>query len=333
MMLAREKRERYFRRILPAVIAAAPLVVMSAASAQTPDWPQRPVKIVVPYAPGGNTDAIARLTAERLTGALGQQVIVENRAGAGGAIAAEFVAKALADGYTLFVAALSQFGPVPLTQKVAYNPLKDFAPVSNIAANGFVIAVSNSVPAANLKEFIDAAKAKPNAFNYGSGGSGSLTHLAAALFLQRAGVQMVHVPYKGGAPALADTLAGQVQMYAASPSEVIQHGRAGKLRLLGISTAQRNPQLPDVPAIGEILPGFKVSSWNGLFAPAGTPPAILTRLEREMQNILKEPRFLEQLAKMGLEPVTGTSQEFAESLRGEYAMWRGVIKNAGLSVE
>ena len=260
---------RFLKSFALVMLAAALPVVPAVAQ----DWPKRPVRIIVPYAAGGNTDAIARLTAERLGSALGQPFIIDNRGGAGGAIAAEFVSKAPADGYTLFIATLSQFGPVPLMQKVGYNPLKDFAPISNIAANGFVIAVSNSVPAATLKEFIDLAKTKPNAFNYGSGGPGSLTHLAAALFLQRAGVQMVHVPYKGGALALADTLSGQVQMYAASPSEVIQQGRAGKLRLLGITTAQRNPQLPDVPAISETLPGFSVSSWNGLFAPAGTPPS------------------------------------------------------------
>jgi len=304
-----------------------------AAPAAAQDWPAKPVKVVVPYAPGGNTDQIARLAAERLTAALGQQFVVENRAGAGGAIAADYVAKQPADGYTLFVAALSQFGPVPLTQKVSYDPLKDFTPISNIGANGFVIAVNAALPVANLKEFVEYVKARPGQLNYGSGGAGSLTHLAAALFLQRAGLNMVHVPYKGGAPALADTIGGQVQMYAGSPSELIAHAKAGKLKLLGITAERRNAALPDVPAIAELYPGFKAETWNGLLAPAGLPRPVVDRLAQEMQKAMKDPAFLDRLAKLGLDPVPTTPAEFGASIRSEYAMWRDVIKAAGLAVE
>jgi tripartite-type tricarboxylate transporter receptor subunit TctC len=311
---------------------AVALTLLPGAHAQ-PKWPERPVRIVVPYAAGGNTDAIARLASERLTNAFGTQFIVDNRAGAGGAIAAEFVSKAAPDGYTLFVAALSQFGPVPLTQKVNYNPLKDFAPISNIGANGFVIATHSSVPVKTIREFIDYVKARPNQLNYGSGGSGSLTHLAAALFLQRAGVQMVHVPYKGGAPALADTLAGQVQMYAGSPSELIPHAKTGKINLLGISSSQRNAQLPDVPTIAETLPGFKSTTWNGLLAPAGTPQPVINAMAAEMAKAFKDPVFLDKLARLGLDPVPGSPQEFGDSIRGDYAMWRDVIKSVGLTIE
>jgi tripartite-type tricarboxylate transporter receptor subunit TctC len=319
---------------LCAALALAAALVPQAAHAQPPaKWPERPVRIVVPYAAGGNTDAIARIASERLTNAFGMQFIVDNRAGAGGAIAAEFVAKAPADGYTLFVAALSQFGPVPLTQKVNYSPLKDFAAISNIGANGFVIAVHSSVPVKNLKEYIDYVKARPNQLNYGSGGTGSLTHLAAALFLQRAGMQMVHVPYKGGAPALADTLAGQVQMYAGSPSELIPHAKTGKIHLLGISSRERNAQLPDVPAIAETLPGFQAMTWNGLLAPAGTPQPVIDRLASEMAKAFKDPVFLDKLARMGLDPMPGGPAEFGEAIRSDYAMWRDVIKSVGLTVE
>ena len=304
-----------------------------ATSAAAQDWPAKPVRVVVPYAPGGNTDQIARLTAERLTAALGQQFIVDNRAGAGGAIAADYVAKQPADGYTLFVGALSQFGPVPLTQKVGYDPIKDFTPISNIGANGFVIAVNAGVPVGNLKEFIEYVKARPGQLNYGSGGAGSLTHLAAALFLQRAGLNMVHVPYKGGAPALADTIGGQVQMYAGSPSELIAHAKGGKLKLLGITAERRNAALPDVPAIAELYPGFKAETWNGLLAPAGLPRPVVDRLAQEMQKAMKDPAFLDRLAKMGLDPVPTTPAEFGASIRSEYAMWRDVIKAAGLAVE
>ncbi len=316
---------------LSLILIAALLAATTPATGQ--DWPQRPVKIIVPYAPGGNTDAIARITAERLTTALNQQVIVENRAGAGGATAADFVAKAPADGYTLFVAALSQFGPVPLTQKVNYDPLKDFTPIANIGANGFVIAVHPGLPATDLKAFVDHIKARPGKLNYGSGGTGSLTHLAALLFLNRAGLDMVHVAYKGGAPALADTLSGQVQMYAGSPSELLQHAAAGKIKLLGITSDRRNAQLPNVPAIAEIYPGFKAMTWNGLLAPAGLPPAITTRLAGEMQKLMKDAAFLDRLARLGLDPVPTTPASFASDIRSEYAMWRDLIKSTGVVVE
>ncbi len=324
---------KLFKKPSAQIASAALIAVLFAGSALAQAWPQRPVKIVVPYAPGGNTDAIARLTAERLSAVMGQQFIVENRAGAGGAIAAEFVAKSPADGYTLFVAALSQFGPVPLTQKVNYDPLKDFAPISNIGANAFVIAVSNNVPVTTLKEFVDYVKARPNTLNYGSGGSGSLTHLAGALFLNRAGIQMTHVPYKGGAPALADLLGGQVQMYAGSPSELIGHAKSGKVRLLGISSLKRNAQLPDVQAIAELYPTFSALTWNGLVAPAGTPPAVIDRLSQEMLKAMRDPAFLDRLSKIGVDPVVTTPAEFSESIRADYAMWREVIKATGLSVE
>ena len=314
-----------------AALLAPFLIASSEALAQ--DWPQRPVRVIVPYAPGGNTDAIARITAERLTSALAQQVIVENRAGAGGATAADFVAKAQPDGYTLFVAALSQFGPVPLTQKVNYDPLRDFTPIANIGANGFVVAVNPSLPVKDLKEFVEYIKARPGKLNYGSGGTGSLTHLAALLFLNRAGLDMVHVAYKGGAPALADTLSGQVQMYAGSPSELLQHAAAGKIKLLGITSERRNAQLPNVPAIAEVYPGFKAMTWNGLLAPAGLPPAITSRVAGEMQKLLKDAAFLDRLAKLGLDPVPTTPASFSADIRSEYAMWRDLIKSTGVVVE
>jgi tripartite-type tricarboxylate transporter receptor subunit TctC len=296
-------------------------------------WPQRPVRVIVPYAPGGNTDAIARVTAERLTTALGQQFVVENRGGAGGATAAEFVAKSQPDGYTLFVAALSQCGPVPLTQKGNFDPLTDFTPVSNIGANGFVIAVNPALPVKDLREFTDHVKARPGKLNYGSGGTGSMTHLAPLLFLKKAGLDMVHVSYKGGAPVLADTLSGQVQMYAGSPSELLQHAAAGKIRLLGITSAKRNAQLPNVPAIAEFYPGFKAETWNGLVGPAGLPAPVVERLAGEMAKLMKDAAFLDRLAKLGLEPVLTTPASFAADIRAEHAMWRDLIKSSGVVVD
>lgn len=320
---------RFVKSFVLVMLAAALPVVPAVAQ----DWPKRPVRVIVPYAPGGNTDAIARLTAERLGTALGQPFIVENRGGAGGATAADFVAKSPADGYTLFVAALSQFGPVPLTQKVNYDPLKDFTPIANIAANGFVIAVNPSLPVTDLKGFVEYVKARPGKLNYGSGGTGSLTHLAALLFLSRAGLEMTHVPYRGGAPALADTLSGQVQMYAGSPSELLQFAAAGKIRLLGITSEKRNVQLPDVPAISEFYPGFQAVTWNGLVAPAGLPPAITNRLAAEVQKLMKDATFLDRLAKLGLDPVPTTPASFSAEIKSEYVMWRDLIKSAKVVVD
>ena len=318
---------------IKACMAIAAAIGFAAFEVAAQAWPQRPVRVIVPYAPGGNTDAIARVTAERLTTALGQQFVVENRGGAGGATAAEFVAKSQPDGYTLFVAALSQCGPVPLTQKGNFDPLTDFTPVSNIGANGFVIAVNPALPVKDLREFTDHVKARPGKLNYGSGGTGSMTHLAPLLFLKKAGLDMVHVSYKGGAPVLADTLSGQVQMYAGSPSELLQHAAAGKIRLLGITSAKRNAQLPNVPAIAEFYPGFKAETWNGLVGPAGLPAPVVERLAGEMAKLMKDAAFLDRLAKLGLEPVLTTPASFAADIRAEHAMWRDLIKSSGVVVD
>lgn len=312
------------------LIASLSVLLLAPLSATAQQWPQRPVRIVVPYAAGGNTDTIARLTAQRLSEALGQQFIVENRGGAGGAIAADFVAKSAPDGYTLCVCALSQLVPVPLTQQVAYDPLKDFTPISNIGANGFVITVNTSVPAKTLPEFIAYAKANPGKLNYGSGGMGSLTHLAAALFVQRVGIDMTHVPYKGGAPALTDTIAGQVQMYAASPSEVIGLTNSDRVRLLGISSLKPISQLPNVPAISQFYPGFQSLTWNGMIGPANMPRSIVDTLSREIMKMLKDPAFIERLQKAGVEPVLTTPEEFAQEIRDEYNMLSEVITKAGI---
>ncbi|MGN6462077.1 MAG: Bug family tripartite tricarboxylate transporter substrate binding protein [Pseudolabrys sp.] len=313
------------------LIASLSVLLLAPLSATAQQWPQRPVKIVVPYAAGGNTDTIARLTAQRLSETLGQQFIVENRGGAGGAIAADFVAKSAPDGYTLCVCALSQLAPVPLTQQVAYDPLKDFTPISNIGANGFVITVSTSVPAKTLQEFIAYAKANPGKLNYGSGGMGSLTHLAAALFVQRVGIDMTHVPYKGGAPALTDTIAGQVQMYAASPSEVLGLTNSDRVRLLGISSLKPISQLPNVPAIAQFYPGFQALTWNGMIGPANMPRDVVNTLSREIMKALKDPVFIEKLQKAGVEPMLTTPEEFTKEIQDEYKMWAEVITKAGIA--
>ena len=315
-------------RLLALLLAAA---VSLPAIAQ--DWPARPVRIVVPYAPGGNTDSIARITAERLSSTLGQQFIAENRPGAAGFIAAEFVAKAPPDGYTLFMGTLTQISSAPYTNKLRYDPVKDFAPISVIGTNPFVIAISAALPAKTMAEFVEHVKANAGRLNYGSGGTGGLTHLSGALFLQRAGLQMTHVPYKGGAPALTDLLGGQIQMYSGSPSELLPHLQAGKLRVIGISSPTRSKHMPDVPAIAEAYSGHSAITWNGLLAPAKTPPAIVERISAEIQKAMRDPAFTARLDRIGVDPVLHTPAEFAQQIQREMVQWQRVIEAAGIKPE
>ena len=317
-----------------ALLAIAPgLQAQGNASPSPAAWPSRPVRIVVPFPPGGNTDAIARISAERLGAAFGQQFIVENRVGAAGMIATEFVARAPADGYTLIMATGSQVITAPFTQKISFDPVAELAPIAVIGANALVITVPQALPVNSLREFVDYARARPGQLNYGSGGSGTITHLSAALFVQRAGLDMTHVPYKGGGPALADVVGGQIQLYSASPSEVIAFRGSNKVKLLGISSEKRNARLPEVPAIAESYPGHVADTWNGLMAPAKTPSTVIDRISRELQKAMGEPAFVERIEKMGLDPVRHTPQEFAESIRVQVNTWREVIRKAGIKPE
>jgi len=310
------------------VFAACIACLSVSANAQMP-WPQKPVKVVVPFVAGGNTDTQARIVSERLAAVLGQPFVVENRVGAGGAIAAEFVAKAPADGYTLFFAASPQF-TLPLIQKVNFDPYRDFAPISIIGTNPFVLGVHASVPASTVREFVEYAKTRPGQLNYASAGAGTITHLTGALFLVRAGLQMTHVAYKGGAQAVGDLVGGQVQMYFGNASELIQHSKSGKIRLLGVSSEKRAPQLPDVPAIAEFYPGFRTGTWNGYLAPAGAPKAVIDRLAGEIGKIVREPATAERLNKIGVEAVGNTPAEFADLLRRDAPVWRDAVKAAGI---
>jgi tripartite-type tricarboxylate transporter receptor subunit TctC len=312
--------------------ALALVLALGASSALAQSWPQRPVHVIVPFVAGGNTDSQARIVTERLNELLGQPFVVENKVGAGGAIAAEFVAKSAPDGYTLFFAASPQFS-LPLLQKVNFDPYKDFAPISIVGTNPFVLGVHISVPATTLKEFVDYVKVHPGELNYASAGAGTTTHLTAALFLARAALQMTHVPYKGGAPAVADLVGGQVQMYFGNASELIQHSRSGKIRLLGVSSAKRTAQLPDVPAIAESYPGFATGTWNGFLAPTGTPPAIIERLAHQVAKAVREPATAERLRKIGVEPLGNTPAEFAALVQREAPIWRDAVQAAGIRAE
>lgn len=310
------------------VLAAA--LGSSLALGQT--YPQRPVKVITPFVAGGNTDNQARIVSERLSAVLGQQFVVENRIGAGGAIAAEFVAKAPADGYTLFFAA-SPLLSLPLVQKVNYDAFRDYAPISIVGIAPYVIGVHISVPATNIKEFVDYVKARPGQMNYASGGTGTGTHLTGALFLARAGLRMQHIPYKGGAQAVADLVGGQVHMYFGNAAELIQHAKGGKIRMLAVSTEKRSAQLPDLPTIAESLPGFRTYSWNGYLAPAATPRPIIERLAQEIAKIVREPATAERLNNIGVEPLGNTPAEFGEFMRQDAPVWRDSVNAAGIRLD
>ena len=301
------------------------------APAQT--WPQRPVRVIVPFPAGGSSDIQARIVSERLSAAFSQQFLVENRVGAGGAIAAEFVARSRADGYTLFWSATPQISVLPLVQKVSYDPLKDFAPISIVGTNPFILSVPVSLPVKNLKEFIDYVKARPGQLSYASPGTGTVGHLTPALFLARAGLRMTHVPYKGGTQAAVDLVGGQVHMYFGPPSDSIQHAKSGKITLLAVSSEKRLLQFPDLPAIAEFFPGFRTVVWNGLLAPAGTPREIVDRLAQEVVKATREPGVIERLNKVGVDPLGNTPAEFAELIKNDAPLWRDAVDAAGIKQE
>ena len=302
-------------------------------SAATP-WPQRQIKIIVPFAPGGNTDAIARITAERLSHVLEQTVIVENKAGANGAIAADFVSKSPADGYTLLMAAMPVLAILPAITKTNYEPRKDFIPISIVGSNPFVMAISKSVPVSNLREFIAYAKANPSKLNYASGGSGSVSHLSAALFVKRANLEMTHISYKGGGPAVADLLGGQVQMYFGNLSELATHANGGLINIVGVSSELRARQLPNVPTFSESgFPGFKTLTWNGIVAPAATPATVVNKLAVVLKEVVMQADTQSRLLQMGVDPIGNTPSQFAEVLNSDIGIWAEAAKASNLKIE
>ncbi len=312
---------------------AAAIFALAASLAAAQDWPQRPVRVVVPFPAGGNTDVQARIVSERLSASLGQQFVVENRVGAAGAIAADFVARAPADGYTVFFAASPQIEIVPLVQKVSYDPIKDFTPVSIVGTNPFVLGVQASLPVNNLKEFVRYVKARPGQLAYASGGTGTIGHLSGALFLSRAGLEMTHVPYKGGAPAVQDLVGGQVQMYFGNASELLQHAKSGKIKLLAVSSEKRAAQLPGIPTVAETYRGFRTITWNGFLAPAGTPKPIVERLAQEIAKIVREPETIQRLERIGVDPLGDTPAQFEKFIASDAPLWREAVKAAGVKPE
>jgi tripartite-type tricarboxylate transporter receptor subunit TctC len=295
-------------------------------------WPAKPVKIVVPFAAGGATDIIARQLAQKLTDAWGQSVVVENRAGAGGNIGADAVAKSPPDGYTLLMTSGSIVTANQYMYKnMGFDPAKDLAPVTNVAAGPQIIVVSTDLPVKDLKEFIAYAKANPNKVNFGSAGVGTQTHLAGENLAHAAGLNLTHVPYKGEAAALTDLMGGQIQMVPANFTAALPHIQQGRIRALVVTSLARHPQLPDVPAASEFIPGFVNDGWWGLMAPAGTPREVIDRVQRDCAKILLSDEFKAKLAQQGMAPVANTPAELGVAIREESLRWAKVIKERGLA--
>lgn len=319
--------QRYGAAAIVAVLAVALL----GAAAHAQDWPARPVRLIAPYAAGGNSDGIARITAQRLTEALGQTFVVENRLGGNGALAAEAVARAAPDGYTLLWGATPPLTINPALTKLSYDPAKDFAPISVVGTNAFVLVVNKDFPPRTVAEFVSYVRAQPGKLAYAEGSAGSITHLGMALFLHRAGLAMTNVSYRGNAPALTDVMAGHLPTMLSNISDAMPQAAAGFIRLLAVSSEQRAPQLPDVPTIAESgFPGFNVLTWNGLLAPAGTPNAIVAKIAGETARMVKDPQFVARLEQYGADPVGNTPEQFAAMIGSETALWADAVKSLGL---
>jgi tripartite-type tricarboxylate transporter receptor subunit TctC len=303
---------------------------IASAAAQTA-YPSRPLRLVSPFPPGGVVDTVSRVVAQKLSESLGQPVVVENKVGAGGNIAAEFVSKAVPDGYTLLMGSIATHAiNVSLYSRMPYDAERDFAPVSLAATNTNLVVVNPSFPVRSIAELIVYAKANPGKLNYGTAGSGTAQHLAGELFKTTAGIDMVHVPYKGAAPGISDLLAGQIPLMFVDISISLPHVRAGRLRALAVTAGKRVPQLPEVPAVAESgMLGFEVNAWFGVFVPAGTPREIVNRLNADIVRGLAAPDVRERLLALGVEPVTSTPEQFAAFVKSEIAKWGRIVKISG----
>lgn len=319
------------RRFALAALAAAllaPLAVLAQA------YPARPITIVVPFPAGGATDILARMLGQKVSEVLRQPVLVDNRAGATGAIGLSYVAKSAPDGYTLILATASSLGTNPAVAKVPFDPVKDFTPIGLLAAEPLGLAVHPSVPANSVQDLIALAKAKPGALNMASFGTGSVSHLAGELFGAMAGVKFTHVPYKGAAPATVDLIAGHVTFMFNSISVFVAPAKAGKLRMLATAGAGRSPGLPDLPTVAESgVPGFEASTWHALLGPAGLPPEVVATLSREFGRALQLPDVREKLASMSLDPQTATPGPLAATLARDVAKWKRIVTEVGIKLD
>jgi len=315
-------------------LLAAGAMAAGYAAAQSQSYPARPIRMIIPFSPGGATDTPARLIAQKLPDAIGQPVIVDNRPGAGSAIGSEIVAKAQPDGYTLLLTGTPFAAISTLYGKLPFDPARDFVGIMQVASAPNVLAVHPSLPARSVQELIAMAQAQPGKVDYASGGSGGATHLFMSLFLSMARISMTHVPYKGSGPATVDLLGGQVKVGLPGIAIAIPHARAGRLVPLGVTSAQRVPQFPDVPSIAEAgVPGYDATVWFGLLAPRGTPAAAISRLHREIVKVVRLPEVESAYLATGTLPVTSTPAEFGAFVAAEIAKWSRVIRDAGIRPE
>ncbi len=311
----------------------AVFAALFAAQAIAQPYPSRPVRVVVPLSPGGFADVPARILAPRLSAALGRQVFVENRPGAGGTIGADFVAKSAPDGYTLLFTGTPHVISPWLYKNLQYDPLKDFAPVSLVATGPYVLVVNAQLPVASVRELVAAAKAQPGRIDFASSGNGSAQHLVAALFNSMAGIEMNHVPYKGSGPAMQDLLSGQVKVSFAGTPNVLPHVKAGRLRPLAVTTPKRWPELPEVPTVAEAgVPGYEATLWLNLAAPAGTPAEIVQRLYAETSKALQDPELQKIFRTAGVEAAALAPQELGTFMRAEHDKWGKVVRATGATV-
>jgi len=311
------------------VLMAGALLVSSAVAAQ--NFPHKPVRIIVPFSAGGATDIVARVVAQKLTETWGQTMVVDNRVGASGNIGADLVAKSPADGYTILMTSGSIVtANQHMFKKLSYNAEKDFAAVTNVASGPQAIVVHPNLAAQTVKDLINMAKAKPDSVTFGSAGFGTQTHLAAENFIVSAGLSVLHIPYKGESAAIADLLGAQIQFVTPNLSAAIVHVRAKRLRALGVTSPTRAKQLPDVPAVAETLPGFQNLGWFGFMVPAGTPPAVVTKIHRDTVAALKDPAIVARFDELGMVPVGNSSADFAKAIKEESVLWARVIKERKL---
>lgn len=321
--------------VLGVVVTCAAIIAPASTTAYAQTYPARPVKLVVPYPPGGSADILARAVGQKLSDQLGQPVVVENRPGAGTAVGTEFVARSQPDGYTLLLGTVSSHAMNPaLSTKLGYDPIKDFAPIAPVATIPFVLILHPSVPVQTVKEFVDHARSRPDKINYSSAGTGTSNHLAGELFNLTAGIAMTHVPYKGSAPALQDLIAGHVQaMFDLVPTS-LPRVQAGTVKAIAVTSGTRVPGLPGVPTLKEAgYPDFEVSAWFGIFAPAGTPTAIVGRLHEETTKALASSELKDKLGPLGMETMQGSSESFSRLVANDLDKWRGVVKSAKIQAE
>jgi len=304
---------------------------MSTAFAQS--YPNHPIRVIIPWPPGQATDLAARMVSEKLVPVLGQPLVMDNKPGAGGTIGSEFASKQPADGYTLLAGSSGPISISPNVQKVAYDPLKDFAPISLLAVNSYVLVVNPWVPAKNVPELIALLRANPGKYSFSSSGSGASSHLASVLFNSMANVSAVHVPYKGSSPSVADLVSGQVAYTMETVPGVISFVKSGRLRALGVSSAKRSAAMPELPTIADDLPGYEMSGWIGLMAPAGILREISGRLSREVRKILEIPEIRERFLALGQEPSGNTPEEYAEFLRRQNDRYASIVRQANLKLD